>query len=454
MFTDFGVDIGAEAATKVFVKKNGQTGPLKEINLPPNSKLADLFDKSSKVLDIDEPQRAYYSNGVEVTDVDNVEEGEVIHISIGESFKSTENQEHGIHVVGNYILHQKLGQGGFGSVVKGMHSETGEAAAVKFVPKKTFRHVSDSQRVFQEIQALRNLRHPNIIRILDVADHPNSICFIMEFAAGGELRGYVEKHTALCEEEARTFFKQIVRAVHYIHSKKVIHRDLKLENILLDNHNQCKIVDFGLADYVSTKERMVTDAGTQAYLAPEVYKGCSGDSDPYKIDVWGLGVILYALTHGKLPFSRPDEDTCAMLLANNLSFRDEVSAEYRRLVMRMLTPSPALRASVNEITLDPWVTKNRFAEFGMVAMGGENDDEEVPEMLEQSEAKECSVAATFEASIEEEIPRRRVTPRRLGSSKGRERAKVPYDRRTPIARTIPARSDSRGAVPRRKQTQT
>jgi len=188
-----------------------------------------------------------------------------------------------------------LGQGGFGSVVKGVHSETGEMVAIKFVPKNTFRQFSDLQRVFQEIQALRNLHHPNIIKILDVADNPDSVCFIMEFAAGGELRGYVEKHVNLSEEESRIFFKQIVRAVHYVHSKKIIHRDLKLENILLDSKNQCKIVDFGLSDYVSSKERTVTDAGTQAYLAPEVFNGSSGDADPFKIDVWGLGVILFAL---------------------------------------------------------------------------------------------------------------------------------------------------------------
>jgi serine/threonine protein kinase len=186
--------------------------------------------------------------------------------------------------------------------MKGVHSETGECAAIKFVPKKTFRQFSDLQRVFQEIQALRNLRHPNIIRILDVADNPDSICFIMEYAAGGELRGYVEKLVSLSEEEARSFFKQIVRAVHYIHTKKTIHRDLKLENILLDSKNQCKIVDFGLSDYVSGKDRTVTDAGTEAYLAPEVYNGFSGDSDPFKIDSWALGVILYAMVHGKLPF--------------------------------------------------------------------------------------------------------------------------------------------------------
>lgn len=364
MFSLPDVDFGfACTQTKVFVKKNGTAGPLKEVKLPPNSKLGDLFEKSSKVLDLECPQRAYYSNGVECTDIDHIEEDEVIHISCGESFKLCDVQrgESSGAVVGNYILHEKLGQGGFGSVMKGVHSETGEAAAVKFVPKKSFRQFSDLQRVFQEIQALRNLKHPNIIRILDVADNPESICFIMEYAAGGELRGYVEKRKSLSEEESRSFFKQIVRAVHYIHSKKIIHRDLKLENILLDSRNQCKIVDFGLSDYVSGKDRTVTDAGTEAYLAPEVYNGFSGDSDPFKIDSWALGVILYALCHGKLPFSRPDLETCAMLDKDGLSLNDDVTRSYARVTKAMLTPSPDKRFSVDAITVDPWVTMHRFA---------------------------------------------------------------------------------------------
>lgn len=366
------VDFGfAGCQTKVFVKKNGSAGPLKEVKLPPSSKLSDLFEKASKVLDLECPDRAYYSNGAECTDIDQVGDDEVLHISCGEPFKLVEGVVEKSMVVGNYMIAEKLGEGGFGAVMKGVHTETGEAVAVKFIPKKSFRQLSDLQRVFTEIQALRNLRHPNIIRILDVADNPESICFIMEYAGGGELRGYVEKHKFLSEDESREFFKQIVRAVHYIHSKKIIHRDLKLENILLDGTNRCKIVDFGLSDYVSGKERTVTDAGTEAYLAPEVYNGYSGNSDPFKIDSWALGVILYAMTHGKLPFDRPDHETCAMLDKGGLTFNEDLTRTCTKLTKVMLTPSPENRASVDAINLDEWVTMHRFA---MADLGPDSED--------------------------------------------------------------------------------
>lgn len=371
------VGLGVGHGTKLYVKINGTGGPLKEVYVPPGTQIDEFIEKAGRTLELEAPVKAYFSSGVECVDADHLTEDEVIYISRGEPFKASDVND-SQEVVGGYLLSGHLGQGGFGTVLKGIHMETGELAALKFVPKKSFRELSDLQRVFQEIQALRNLRHPNIVRILDVADHPNSVCFIMEYCEAGELRGYVEKSTFLEEEESRSFFKQIVRPVHYCHSKNIIHRDLKLENILLDSQMCCKIVDFGLSDYVSSKERTVTDAGTQAYLAPEVYSGRSADSDPFKIDVWALGVILYAMSHGRLPFSCPDAATCSMLDAAGLKVKEELTVGLKRLVQMMLTPRCEKRASMNDIVTDSWVTKHRFARLGgeETPLNGEGSSED------------------------------------------------------------------------------
>lgn len=393
MFAHFEPGFGlGDGGTTIYVRRNGASGPVREMRLPPGSKISDLLEKAGKALGLDAPRRAFHANGVECTDMDNVEQHEVLHISVGEAFKASEGPKSGSQIVGNFMLQEKLGQGGFGSVFKGVHLETGETAAVKFVPKSSFQGFSDLQRVFQEIQALRNLRHPNVIRILDVAEHPDSICFIMEYAAGGELRAYVEKRSFLSEDEARHFFKQIVRAVHYMHSKKTIHRDLKLENILLDAGQRCKIVDFGLSGYVANCERTVTDAGTEAYLAPEVYNGSSGDADPYKLDVWALGVILFALAHGALPFRRPDAETCAKLDTDAFPlFKEEMTAGYRRLVKAQLTPRPHKRVPVDQIALDNWVTNNRFAICEVGSSPGEDSDDLAVYPSERQEADRQSL---------------------------------------------------------------
>uniref|UniRef100_A0A0G4GAP9 Protein kinase domain-containing protein n=1 Tax=Chromera velia CCMP2878 TaxID=1169474 RepID=A0A0G4GAP9_9ALVE len=357
---EFGGPVGGGATDsdtkRVIIVKNGVGSSGSEpisIKLSSRSRLQELLATAGQKLKMEAPARAFLSSGEEIFDLDAVLDDEVVHISAGEGFARGGAGEE--QVIGGYMVQKKLGEGGFGKVMKALHLETGRTVAMKFISKRQFREISDVDRVFIEIQALRDLSHKNVIEMLDVIDHPAYICFVLEFAPNGELREYVAEREFLDEDEARKFFLQIVKAVHYCHSKNVVHRDLKLENILLDEEFKCKIADFGLSDFVAESERTKTEGGTEAYLAPEVWKGNSSDFSPYKLDVWALGVILFAMTHGVLPFNTPDKVTCDKIERGGIEFRDGISTALQNAITLLLTVDPIKRPHVNDILADPWV---------------------------------------------------------------------------------------------------
>ncbi len=147
--------------------------------------------------------------------------------------------------------------------------------------------------------------------------------------------------------------KQIVRAVHYCHSRNVIHRDIKLENILLSDQ-VVKVADFGLADFVVGKS-MVTDAGTVAYLAPEVFANQSSSSDPFKLDIWALGVLLYAMAHKHLPFPSAEGTHLEQLEKSGLQFKAGLSDKMQVFIKKLLTIDWRNRPDINQVKADPWV---------------------------------------------------------------------------------------------------
>jgi serine/threonine protein kinase len=348
---------------KLVVKRNGDPRKGYPIEVPETSTIADLLRKAGKVLKLHSPSLAFFQDGTLVQNVSSIEKGELISISEGEPFSRGAGAS-GAGIVGAYNLVEKLGEGGYGLVMKAVLMSTQEIRAMKLITKSRFRHIGDLQMIFNEMQTLRNLQHPNVIQLFEVVDTQDHICLVMEYASGGELKKLVEGATYLNEDAARNLFSQIARGVLYCHTKNVVHRDLKLENILVDGDRRIKIADFGLADFVSTTEKTVTDAGTFAYLAPEVYRRTSGESDPFKIDVWALGVILYAMTQGSLPFNQPDSAACEMITREGLKFRPDTTPAIKALIYRMLTVSPSDRIAMSAITTDPWFTLHRFVRYG------------------------------------------------------------------------------------------
>ena len=204
---------------------------------------------------------------------------------------------------------------------------------------------------------MRRVKHPNVVRLYEVLSSHSKIYLVMELIECGELFEKLKLEGALCEEEARHIFQQIVAAVAFCGEHNIAHRDLKLENVLLDAYGRVKISDFGLSSLFSseahTAELMHTTCGTVNYAAPEIFSNQGYDG--HLADIWSCGVILYALLMGRLPFE--DEKVSKLIekiVCANYEEPKYVSLEARELLHRLLNPDPRTRCTIGQLKEDPW----------------------------------------------------------------------------------------------------
>eukprot|EP01111_Echinosteliopsis_oligospora_P014049 TRINITY_DN5207_c0_g1_i1.p1 TRINITY_DN5207_c0_g1~~TRINITY_DN5207_c0_g1_i1.p1 ORF type:complete len:727 (-),score=182.92 TRINITY_DN5207_c0_g1_i1:43-1914(-) len=208
----------------------------------------------------------------------------------------------------------------------------------------------------REISIMKLLSHPHIVRLLDVVEkeQEQTTYLVVEFVSGGELFDYIVANGTIKEKEARKFFRQIISAVEYCHGNLVVHRDLKPENLLLDSSGNIKISDFGLSNCMEPGKLMESFCGSPLYAAPEILMAERYIGPP--VDIWSMGVILYALLCGHLPWNG---DNQAEISFNSVRGRyDEppnLSREARSFIRRMLTPDPKRRITIDEMRHHPWV---------------------------------------------------------------------------------------------------
>lgn len=169
-----------------------------------------------------------------------------------------------------YKFVKLIGKGAFGKVALGIHKLTGKYVAIKTIDKSYMKDASSRRKVFREVFILKKIRHANVIRLLEVFESAMHLLMVMEYAGGGDLLKYVKKRKRLSECEARSLFKQIVYGLGHVHSHSVLHRDIKLDNILLDDENRVKICDFGVSKIVENNAIITEQCGTPAYIAPEI----------------------------------------------------------------------------------------------------------------------------------------------------------------------------------------
>ncbi|XP_027349782.1 CBL-interacting serine/threonine-protein kinase 14-like [Abrus precatorius] len=267
----------------------------------------------------------------------------------------------GVVLFGKYELQRLLGVGAFAKVYHATQVDTRQSVAVKAVSKHKVLNGGFAANVEREISIMRHLHHPNIVNIFEVLATKTKIYFIMEFAAGGELFHEVGKGR-LTEDLARRYFRQLISAVKHCHSRGVFHRDLKLDNLLMDENGNLKVSDFGLSavtDQIRPDGLLHTVCGTPTYVAPEIL--ARRGYDGAKVDVWSCGVVLFALTAGYLPFN--DYNITVLyrkIYRGQFRFPKWMSHDLRKLLSRLLDTNPETRITVDEIFEDTWFKRGEY----------------------------------------------------------------------------------------------
>ncbi|KFA60369.1 hypothetical protein S40285_08609 [Stachybotrys chlorohalonatus IBT 40285] len=299
---------------------------------------------------------------------------------------------------GDFILGNTIGEGEFGKVKLGWKQDSNVQVAIKLIKRDSVGgNPSRLAKIKREVTILRDVQHPNIVRLIDMVETERYIGIILEYASGGELFDYILNHRYLKDQSARRLFSQLVSGVGYLHKQGIVHRDLKLENLLLDRNRNIIITDFGFANTFNPHEElsndeelhlsdrefvkrmgldkvksdgtrkgdlMQTSCGSPCYAAPELVVSDA----PYtgrKVDVWSCGVILYAMLAGYLPFdddpANPEGDNINLLykyiVSTPLTFPEYVTPHARDLLRRILVPNPRKRADLFEVARHSWLSE-------------------------------------------------------------------------------------------------
>ncbi|XP_066148253.1 serine/threonine-protein kinase MARK2-like isoform X10 [Euwallacea fornicatus] len=277
---------------------------------------------------------------------------------------SGRNRQRVDDTIGKYKLLKTIGKGNFAKVKLAKHVPTGKEVAIKIIDKTQLTPGS-LQKLFREVRIMKMLDHPNIVKLFQVIETEKTLYLVMEYASGGEVFDYLVLHGRMKEKEARAKFRQIVSAVQYCHQKRIIHRDLKAENLLLDSEMNIKIADFGFSNEFTPGNKLDTFCGSPPYAAPELFQGKKYDGP--EVDVWSLGVILYTLVSGSLPF---DGSTLRELRERVLRGKYRIpfymSTDCENLLKKFLVLNPAKRASLETIMKDKWMNQGY--------VGYENDE--------------------------------------------------------------------------------
>ena len=282
-----------------------------------------------------------------------------------------------------YKYGRLLGKGAYGKVNLCLHTLTGRLVAIKSINKSKITKERQREKIKIETSIMKTLSYSNnIVKILENYETKNHICIVMEYICAGDLFSYIKKRSKLNETVAKFIFKQIILAIQYIHRNNIVHRDIKLDNILIDLDNNVKICDFGVSKIVKEGDILIDQCGTPTYIAPEILKNKGYDGFP--VDIWSAGVVLYAMLNGNVPFKGGDlNELHKLIIEGEYKPIKHISKEASHLLKCLLEVDPIKRITTDDILFHPWLmdvdlnffsTQNLFTNAENILLAKSNVD--------------------------------------------------------------------------------
>ena len=247
-----------------------------------------------------------------------------------------------------------IGKGAFGIATLGIHKLTGKYVAIKTIKKSYIKNEYSKKKVFQEIFILKKIRHSNTIRLFEVFESMKHILIVMEYANGGDMLHFVRNIGKLPEYDTKHIFRQILYGLAHCHCRSVMHRDIKLDNILLDSNSNIKICDFGISKIIGRGVIIKEQCGTPAYMAPEIIS--EHGYEAFYPDFWSLGVLLFAMLFGTVPFKASNmEELHKLIKSGQFVFPFEISEDAKSLIDGLIKVDPKQRLTIPQILSHPWL---------------------------------------------------------------------------------------------------
>ena len=274
--------------------------------------------------------------------------------------KIIEDRDHNI----KYVLGEKLGSGSFGDCYLCISKDDNKEYAIKIMSKEKLKQKNILFYLAKsEITIQQNLDYPKIVKIKEYIEDSKYIYIIQEYCKNNALSTLLSKRKYFTEIEVQNYIFQLIQGLHYLHSRKIIHRDIKPNNLLLDEKLELKIADFGLSKKLYEGQKLKEKLGTQVFMAPEIWE-LSETGYSLEVDIWSLGIVMFKLLTGKLPFENKNNNG-KDIIKGEFSFPDKpfISIEAKNLIKQILVKDPRKRPSLNQIVYHDFFHKNIFPEF-------------------------------------------------------------------------------------------